>query len=142
MSAHKIVERLDFCKQVREGQWIARCPAHDDKTPSLGIKDAGGGRTLINCHAGCGAIEILQAIGLDFGDLYPPTDQHFSARRIKAPTETIDSLVVEIAAHDRRMGKRLSKADTERLREALKRTPKTSDVVTEIFYEGFVRANR
>lgn len=139
MSAHQIVARLDFCRQTGADQWIARCPAHDDKTPSLGIKDVGGGRTLINCHAGCGATDILSAIGLDIGDLYPPTDQHFSSRRFRAPTETVDSLVIEIAAHDRAMGKRLSKTDTDRLKEALKRRPNPSDVIPEIFYEGFVR---
>jgi len=142
MSVHEIVQRLDFCKEVKSGQWIARCPAHDDKSPSLGIKDVGGGRTLINCLAGCGATEVLEAIGLDLSDLYPPTDQHYTARRHRAPTETVDSLVIEIAAHDRKMGKRLSREDTERLRAALKRNPPKSDVVNEIAYEGFIRANR
>ena len=32
--------------------WTARCPAHDDRTPSLSIRDAGG-KVLVRCHAGC-----------------------------------------------------------------------------------------
>jgi len=29
------------------------CPAHDDKTPSLSITDAPGGKILVHCHRGC-----------------------------------------------------------------------------------------
>jgi putative DNA primase/helicase len=31
----------------------ARCPAHEDKTPSLSIDDGDNGRLLTCCHAGC-----------------------------------------------------------------------------------------
>lgn len=36
-----------------EGQWLARCPAHADRTPSLAIRDGEGGRVLVRCWAGC-----------------------------------------------------------------------------------------
>ena len=49
----------------------ARCPAHDDNTPSLSILFNPDGRTLIHCHAGCEASDILEAIGLSLTDLYP-----------------------------------------------------------------------
>jgi putative DNA primase/helicase len=32
--------------------WTARCPAHDDGTPSLSIREASG-TVLVYCHAGC-----------------------------------------------------------------------------------------
>jgi len=35
------------------GGWTARCPAHDDCTPSLSIRDADGGGMVMRCHAGC-----------------------------------------------------------------------------------------
>ena len=47
--------------------WIACCPAHDDRTPSLSIRDAGDGKVLVRCHAGCGqeqVISILRSRGL------------------------------------------------------------------------------
>jgi putative DNA primase/helicase len=47
--------------------WIACCPAHDDRTPSLSIRDAGNGKVLVRCHAGCGqeqVISILRSRGL------------------------------------------------------------------------------
>jgi hypothetical protein len=49
------------------GGWTARCPAHDDHTPSLSICDADDGKVLIRCHAGCGqeqVISILRSRGL------------------------------------------------------------------------------
>lgn len=136
MSVHDIVSRLDHCRQVSGDSWIARCPSHEDRSPSLSIKDAGGGRTLIHCHAGCGANDVLLALGFELGDLYPPTDKDYRGILRKPRGEAVDSLVVELAEHDRALGKRLSKADVERYREALKRNPPKTDTITEIFYEA------
>jgi DNA primase len=33
--------------------WTAKCPAHDDRTPSLSISNAADGKLLVPCHAGC-----------------------------------------------------------------------------------------
>lgn len=134
--ALKIVNRLDHCRASGDGKWIARCPAHEDKSPSLSILEKSDGRVLIHCHAGCGALDILASIGLEFDDLFPEDLQHYPSYAKKAPTETVDSLVIEIAKHDRAMGKRLNRADTERLREAMKRKPKESDAIVEIAYES------
>jgi hypothetical protein len=49
------------------GGWMARCPAHDDRTPSLSIRDTDDGKVLVRCHAGCGqeqVISILRSRGL------------------------------------------------------------------------------
>ena len=35
------------------GGWMARCPAHEDRNPSLSIHDANDGKVLVRCHAGC-----------------------------------------------------------------------------------------
>jgi putative DNA primase/helicase len=47
--------------------WIARCPAHEDRNPSLSLTDGEGGRLLVHCHAGCeqiAVIDALKALGL------------------------------------------------------------------------------
>ena len=47
--------------------WMARCPAHDDREPSLSISGAHNGKMLVRCHAGCDqqrVISILRARGL------------------------------------------------------------------------------
>lgn len=136
MSALDIVSRLDFCKPNGKDQWTARCPAHDDRGPSLSIKELSDGRVLINCFAGCGALDVLTAVGLEWDALFPPELEHYPARRRPKQTETVDSLVIEIFEHDRRNGKRPSKADIERYREALKRRPEESDAIVEIAYQS------
>lgn len=42
--------------------WTARCPAHDDRTPSLSIRDADDGKLLVHCHAGCDQEQVLAAL--------------------------------------------------------------------------------
>ena len=41
---------------------MARCPAHDDKTPSLKIDDGDDGFAVTYCHAGCSDDEVWYAI--------------------------------------------------------------------------------
>ena len=57
-----LVERLD-------GRWgpnggMCRCPAHDDRTPSLSVRP-GRTRLLLHCFAGCDARAILRALEAD-----------------------------------------------------------------------------
>lgn len=42
--------------------WMARCPAHDDRTPSLSIADARDGKVLVRCHAGCDQRDVIAAL--------------------------------------------------------------------------------
>jgi CHC2 zinc finger len=52
--------------------WMAKCPHHDDRQPSLSIKEADDGKVLLHCHRGCGTADIVMSVGLSFGDLFPP----------------------------------------------------------------------
>jgi putative DNA primase/helicase len=40
-------------------QWMVRCVAHADRTPSLSLRDGTAGRLLVHCHAGCQALDVL-----------------------------------------------------------------------------------
>lgn len=42
--------------------WMARCPAHEDREPSLSIADARCGKVLVRCHAGCDQHEVIAAL--------------------------------------------------------------------------------
>src|SRR5436190_16462574 len=42
--------------------WMARCPAHDDSTPSLSICDGVGGKPLVFCFAGCTWERVITAL--------------------------------------------------------------------------------
>ena len=47
-------------RKVGQG-WMARCPAHDDRKPSLSIRDADG-KVLVRCHAGCEQRDVIAAL--------------------------------------------------------------------------------
>ncbi len=66
-----VLHRLEKVKSTAPGKWIALCPAHDDKRPSLSIKQADDGRVLLKCWTGCGAAGIVNALGLSLADLFP-----------------------------------------------------------------------
>jgi hypothetical protein len=53
---------------------MARCPAHDDRTPSLSIAQGDDGRVLLHCHAGCEHRAIAAALDLNEQDLFPPRE--------------------------------------------------------------------
>jgi len=57
-------------KQLGSG-WTSRCPAHDDRTPSLSISQGKDGQALLHCHAGCSIEAIVAALGLEMKDLFP-----------------------------------------------------------------------
>lgn len=68
-----VLPRLTLVKASGKRAWIARCPAHEDRTPSLSITEGRDGRVLLNCHAGCAAAAVVAAIGLTMSDLFPPS---------------------------------------------------------------------
>lgn len=71
----KVLARLDKVKPDGAGKWKACCPAHDDKEPSLGIREGRDGKVLLHCFAGCNAAEITAAISLELRDLFPGEHQ-------------------------------------------------------------------
>jgi hypothetical protein len=71
MSSAQLLDRLERLRHTGSGRWIARCPAHEDKSPSLSIRALDDGRVLINCFAGCEPGDVLSAIGLTMSDLFP-----------------------------------------------------------------------
>lgn len=62
--------RLDGFRADGNG-WRARCPAHDDRNPSLSIAYGEGGRILLKCHAGCTFEQITGALGMAASDFAP-----------------------------------------------------------------------
>lgn len=66
---------LDRLKKVRPsgGGYIALCPAHDDKQPSLSVTIGRTGNVLLNCHSGCSFDQIAAAIGIDKRELTAST---------------------------------------------------------------------
>ena len=46
------------------GTWMARCPVHDDRKPSLSIRDSDEGKVLVHCHAGCDQSQVIAKLRL------------------------------------------------------------------------------
>lgn len=65
MEIYEILPKLKGVRRAGPGKWSAQCCAHDDRKPSLSIKDVGNGRILLNCFAGCSYESIVAALGLD-----------------------------------------------------------------------------
>lgn len=91
MSIDVLLSRFDIVKATGRNQYQARCPAHDDSSPSLSIGIGADGRVLVRDHGGCDTGDVLSAVGLTYKDLFP--DQLRTAeRRAMAKRATRDEL--------------------------------------------------
>jgi hypothetical protein len=68
MILEAILSRLQAVRRCGEG-WIARCPAHQDRNPSLSIRKSNG-KILLHCFAGCTVDAVCAALGIAVRDLF------------------------------------------------------------------------
>ena len=83
MTAHALASLMG-ARPTGSGRWQARCPAHQDRSPSLSIHEGYDGRTLLHCFAGCPLDAILAALKLARRDLFaagPPSLKQAAALR-------------------------------------------------------------
>jgi hypothetical protein len=102
-----ILERLPGAKQTGPERWIAKCPAHNDSSPSLSIRATQDGRVLLHCFAGCEVQDVLHAMILTYSALFdgplarylPPVQRGWSAREL---LELIahEAIVASLVMHD------------------------------------------
>jgi len=123
-----LLSRLDKVKPTGNGTYLSRCPAHEDRSPSLAIRETDEGVILLYCFAGCHVHDVVGAVGLDISDLFPPRAIHhgkperrpFPAADVLRAIE-FEALVVAAAAVSMRSGEPLSTVDQERLMLAVSR---------------------
>lgn len=117
-----ILSRLSKVKPAGNGKWTACCPAHDDRSPSLSVKECDDGKILIKCWAGCQTEEIMKSIGMKMIDLAPPSlkgqcrdasKQKHSAREIERCKD-----ILMICEETRKAGDRLTPREMEMERVA------------------------
>ncbi|WP_328959178.1 toprim domain-containing protein [Kitasatospora purpeofusca] len=60
----EILDRLEEWRDYQAGEWVARCPAHDDGKPSLWINLKTSGMVGLACRAGCRFEDIVAALDL------------------------------------------------------------------------------
>lgn len=68
----QVAGRLEHVQRSGSGSLVARCPAHNDKHPSLSVKEGQDGRVLLFCHAGCDVRSVVAAMRLTMADLFTP----------------------------------------------------------------------
>jgi phosphopantetheine adenylyltransferase len=116
-----LLSRLEKVRKTGTERWIARCPAHSDRGPSLSIAEVGE-RILLHCFAGCPVENVLTAIGLTWDDVLPSKAIDHSIKSIRRPFPAADVLenletemeVLLLVAADMRNGKTVTTADFER----------------------------
>lgn len=132
IQVENLLSRLDGVRRTGAGRWIAKCPAHDDRAPSLSvttISKIGDGRILVRCFAECSIESVLDAIGLTFKDILPPKRSGHYIARERRPFDPLDvlrclsheCLVLVGAAAQILAGQPLSAADYDRLQVCAQR---------------------
>ena len=129
MSVNTLLSHLTKTKRTGNGRYLACCPAHPDKRPSLSIRELDDGRVLVKCFAGCSVEEVLHAVGLEFDSLFPeklighclhPERHPFSAKDILEAVRH-ETLIVSVAASNIAHGETLVEDDRKRLMLASQR---------------------
>lgn len=137
MAVNELLSRLSGVKKTGPGTWIAKCPAHTDRSPSLSIRDADDGRVLLHCFAECSTSDVLAAVGLRFTDIMPERVGHYRPRMRPAfpPSDVLEILgrevmLVAMAANEMSQGRQPSDVDRVALIAAADRCTKALGYVS------------
>jgi hypothetical protein len=89
MIAQDFLERLEVVRPRGNGRWSARCPAHDDQTPSLSVAE-GEQAVLLHCFGGCAPEQICRCLGLSLADLfYSRQDENALPRPTRSASQRV-----------------------------------------------------
>ncbi|WP_297505067.1 CHC2 zinc finger domain-containing protein [Ferrovum sp.] len=95
MNSAEFLSKLKKVKRTGQLRWMACCPAHEDKSPSLSVKEGKDGRILIHCFGGCGIADITRSLGIEIQDLFPERLE-FSAAKPYTPGQKPGYLAHEL----------------------------------------------
>jgi hypothetical protein len=136
LTAADLLGRLDKVKPTGKDRYMACCPAHQDKSPSLSVRfDTTDGRVLMHCFAGCEISDICAAIGLEVADLYPRTDRpHYAGlpdwkrRRLEDAMSHLKLLIL-MFENAQKAGQALTDTDQADYQQAVARVAKINEVL-------------
>ena len=128
MRIDAILSRLEKVRKTGRDSWVACCPAHDDRNPSMTLRELDDGRILLHCFAGCSVEEVLASTGLSFDALVPEKPlEHGKPERRAFPASdvlaclTFELTVVSVALQWQRQHGMLTAQEEDRLRLARSR---------------------
>lgn len=131
-----LLSRLEEVRRTGVDRWMARCPCHDDKNPSLSVRETPDGRILINDWGGCGTDAVLRTLGLNLTALFPdrlPDGLHRTDKAPRIPASDIlrvvanEVYVAACAASELEAGRTLSLEDRDRLSLCVRRLNEASE---------------
>lgn len=129
MNDEDFLSRLQGVKRTGANRWLALCPAHDDRSPSLNVRIEPDGTKLVVCRAGCENNAIREAMGCEWRDFFPEKStgvydrklpRAFSAGEVLQALD-IEVTIVAVLACDVAAGKPVSVEDKDRLLLAVER---------------------
>lgn len=82
MNTDALLSKLNKIKSNGNGKWLACCPAHFDKSPSLAIKHTDDGKILLHCFSGCAVADVVAALGLTLADLMPENPSYQKGSKV------------------------------------------------------------
>lgn len=118
MNIAPILDRLEKVKEVKPGEFIACCPAHEDRSPSMAIADKGD-RILIHCFGGCTFDEIRAALDLQPQDFFadgkaPKSAAPGVSQRALHSALALELITAYVVACDRSKGRQITRDDAAR----------------------------
>jgi len=134
-SVDNLLSRLDKVRKTGADSYMACCPAHEDRSASLSIRQDDE-KTLIHCFAGCSVHEILAAVEMEISDLFPPRQSDGKPGRRPFPAMDalravgFEALVVAAAGTSLLAGQAFTAVDRERLMLAVERLQAAVSAVT------------
>ncbi len=132
-----ILPRLEKVKKTGPNSWLACCPAHEDRSPSMTIAEGSEGRVVVRCFAECSIEEIVGAVGLGWEPWFPPkpiADDYAPPVRRPFPASAVleavhaEMMVVATSAANLAQGMTLTEADRARLMVASQRIVQAREV--------------
>ena len=136
MSANNLLARLENVRRTGHNKWIASCPAHEDRSPSLAVREKNDGCVLLYCFAGCSTLSVITKVGLEWSELYPekspPVEGCRPVVRSFLPADAFNTVrhelhVVGIIVDDFMKHGRLSPENRQRIIEAESRIEAIKD---------------
>jgi hypothetical protein len=107
--AETLISRLEHVRQYDKG-WRADCPVGHRSKGTLSIGEGDDSRVLLRCFAGCDALDVVHAVGLELKDLFeerptehsePRTPKERREARERARMYKVRRLLPELAFESR-----------------------------------------
>lgn len=97
----RVLAQLDGVRREPDGGFVARCPSHDDRRPSLRISRGDDGRCLLHCRAGCETSAVLDSLGMAQRELFAAdggtNNPHREAASPRAERDQVASMSFDTA---------------------------------------------